>query len=87
MKNMTEFTEAVLEVMAKESSPRGRKARMELERRKKVFTGEVSKKVQESVDVVEKDVQESVAGDASTEAPKPKRTRRKPVVNKSEGNS
>lgn len=80
--NMTEFTEAQLEVMSKEKSPRGRKARMELERRKKMFNGEI---VQENVEPVEDVVQESV------EEPKSKRTRRKstakPAAKKSEDNS
>ena len=78
MKNMTEFTEAQLEVMSKEKSPRGRKARMELERRKKMFNGEIqTKKVQESVQT------EDIVAQEIANAPKPKRTRRKPAAKKS----
>ena len=75
MKNMTEFTEAQLEVMSKEKSPRGRQARLEMERRKKMFSGEI---VQENAAPAEDVVQESV------EESKPKRTRRKTAVKKSE---
>lgn len=79
MKNMTEFTEAQLEVMSKEKSPRGRKARMELERRKKMFNGEVApKQVQENVVPAEDVVQESV------EESKPKPVRRKRTTKKTD---
>jgi len=84
MKNMTEFTEAQLEVMSKEKSPRGRKARLELERRKKMFNGEKvpSEKTQKALDEIRETVYELIKD--TEEKPKPKRTRRKPTTKKSE---
>lgn len=66
MSIMTQFTEEQLNVMAQESSPRGRKARAELDRRKKQNKSE-------------KVLDETIPSEDNSpeDGDKPKRTRRK----------
>jgi ElaB/YqjD/DUF883 family membrane-anchored ribosome-binding protein len=69
MKSMTEFTNEQLKVMSKESTPRGKAARQELERRadkepsKKVDTAkqEVVESSTENVEVTEEVIEEAPA--------------------------
>ena len=74
MKSLVDFTNEQLEIMSKESSPRGKNARYEIERRKSQHPLDQSDSVPQPP---EKALTEDPVQDAETSVQAPKRTRKR----------